>query len=154
MRESRYNVVVERGELTWVHNGLSGQVLAMPTREWADALSFLESDHARAAPAETLRDLTLARMLVTDDADELGVLEQRYRKATSDRTRFALTIVTSLGCNFDCPYCFEAKHPLPPPNNNLGGSNSFWKSRSALGVPDLMFRPLQVPLVSGEIGTQ
>ena len=31
----RYNVVLERDELTWVHNGLSGQVVAVPTDEWA-----------------------------------------------------------------------------------------------------------------------
>ncbi len=50
--------------------------------------------------------------------------------------------------------CFEAKDPLPPPNNNLAGSTFFWKSRSALDRPDLMFLPAQVPLVSNEIGAQ
>ncbi len=50
--------------------------------------------------------------------------------------------------------CFEARRPLPPPNNNLAGSTFFWKSRSALGVPDLMFLPWQVPYVSDEIGAQ
>jgi choline dehydrogenase len=47
--------------------------------------------------------------------------------------------------------CFEAKRPLPPPNNNLAGSTLFWESRSALGVPDLMFLPVQVPLLTDEI---
>ena len=47
--------------------------------------------------------------------------------------------------------CFEAKHPLPPPSNNLGGSVAFWKSRPALDVPDLMVLPMQVPFVSDEI---
>jgi choline dehydrogenase len=50
--------------------------------------------------------------------------------------------------------CFEAKRPLPPPNNNLGGSTFFWKSRSELGVPDLKFVSIGVPLVSAEIGAQ
>src|SRR5215468_2854503 len=50
--------------------------------------------------------------------------------------------------------CFEAKHPLPAPNNNLGGSTCFWKSRPALGRPDLMFVPVQVPLVSDEVAAR
>ncbi len=50
--------------------------------------------------------------------------------------------------------CFEAKRPLPPPNNNLGGSTFFWKSRSELGVPDLKFVAPGVPLVSSEIAAQ
>src|SRR5947208_9489530 len=51
------------------------------------------------------------RMLVADNTDEIDLLAQRYEFTRHDPTRFALTIVTSLGCNFDCPYCFEAKHP-------------------------------------------
>jgi choline dehydrogenase len=50
--------------------------------------------------------------------------------------------------------CFEAKHPLPAPNHNLGGSAFFWKSRSALSRPDLMVLPVQVPWVADEIRAQ
>jgi choline dehydrogenase len=50
--------------------------------------------------------------------------------------------------------CFEAKHPLPAPNNNLGGSACFWKSRPALDRPDLMVLPVQAALVSDEIAAR
>ncbi|MDE3159140.1 MAG: GMC family oxidoreductase N-terminal domain-containing protein, partial [Acidobacteriota bacterium] len=50
--------------------------------------------------------------------------------------------------------CFEVKHPLPAPNNNLGGSACFWKSRPALDRPDLMVLPVQGPLVSDEIAAR
>src|SRR4029079_7002018 len=106
----RYNVVVERGDRVWVHNGLSGVTLAVGSGEWRDLDRFLDGED-RAPSFETLRALTGARMIVNDDTDEVGVLERRYRSSTTDRTTFALTIVTSLGCNFDCPYCFEAKVP-------------------------------------------
>ena len=109
MRQSRYNVVVGRGERTWIHNGLSGQVVEVDTGVWQDALAFLSGDHGRLPAVETLRDLTRARMLVSDDTDEVATLERRYRTGTADRSSFALTIVSSLGCNFDCPYCFENK---------------------------------------------
>ncbi|HEX4685343.1 MAG TPA: radical SAM protein [Nocardioides sp.] len=109
MRQSRYNVAVERGDRTWVHNGVSGQVFAVDSGEWSGVLAFLDGDYTHMPTVETLRHLTVARMLVNDDADELGVLERRYRAATSDRSSFGLTIVSSLGCNFDCPYCFEDK---------------------------------------------
>src|SRR5262245_3746167 len=50
--------------------------------------------------------------------------------------------------------CFEARHPLPAPNNNLSGGAFFWKSRSALGRPDLMCLSLHVPLVTADIAAQ
>jgi choline dehydrogenase len=50
--------------------------------------------------------------------------------------------------------CFEAKHPLPAPNYNLGGSACFWKSQPALDRPDLMVLPVQAPLVSDEIAAR
>src|SRR5262249_41572969 len=50
--------------------------------------------------------------------------------------------------------CFEVKHPLPAPNNNLGGTACFWKSRPALARPDLMVLAAQAALVSDEIATR
>src|SRR5262249_49413119 len=50
--------------------------------------------------------------------------------------------------------CFEAKHPLPAPKHNLGGSACFWKSRPAERRPDLMVIPVQVPLVCDEIAAR
>jgi uncharacterized protein len=77
--------------------------------EWAAVEHFLSGETGPSTALETLRDLTVARMLVNDDLEELEVLERRFRAGTGDRTAFGLTIVTSLGCNFDCPYCFQVK---------------------------------------------
>ncbi len=60
---------------------------------------------------DLLERMAHGRMLVADDTDEIDLLARRYELTRDDTSRFALTIVTSLGCNFDCPYCFEAKHP-------------------------------------------
>jgi uncharacterized protein len=110
LRTSRYNVVLERDQRVWIYNGVSGRTIALDAEDWAATLAFL--DGAEHHPDLTLlRDLTLGRMIVRADLDELELLERRYRAGTSDGTTFALTIVTSLGCNFDCPYCFEAKTP-------------------------------------------
>jgi uncharacterized protein len=58
-----------------------------------------------------LEQMAHGRMLVPDGADEIDLLAKRYELTRFDTTHFAYTLVTSLGCNFDCPYCFEAKHP-------------------------------------------
>src|SRR5262249_56175419 len=47
--------------------------------------------------------------------------------------------------------CFEAKHPLPALNYNLGGSACFWKSRPPLDSPDLLALPVQPPPSSPDI---
>ena len=86
-------------------------LLAVSPDQWRAVGRFLDGDDARPPTAETLHDLAGGRMIVTDDTDELEVLGRRYHASTHDRSSFALTIVTSLGCNFDCPYCFEAKVP-------------------------------------------
>ena len=106
MKESRYNVWVEDEQYAYVYNGVSGGLLRTSKR---DRVQF------RRNPAEVsaslLEDLAHGRMIVPDGADELELLRARYEHTRGDLTQFGLTIVTSLGCNFDCPYCFEAKHP-------------------------------------------
>ena len=111
MKESRYNVWVERDGAAYVFNGVSGGLLRVPLEEHRALRSFLAGERGAACSPALLRDMAVGRMLVTDDFDELDLLAARYQASRYDTGQFALTIVTSLGCNFDCPYCFEAKHP-------------------------------------------
>ena len=108
MRQSRYNVVVEREDRVWVYNGLSGMTSSMDHDEWQLVTGFLSGGQSASLRA-SLVELVQGRMIVGDDIDELEVLERRFRASTVDRTSFGLTIVTSLGCNFDCPYCYQVK---------------------------------------------
>ena len=113
MKESRYNVWVERADAAYVYNGVSGALLQIPRDDVPGLRAYLADDRdADAACSPTLlADLIRGRMLVRDGFDEFAFLAGRYQTSRHDTRHFALTIVTSLGCNFDCPYCFEAKHP-------------------------------------------
>ena len=106
LKPSRYNVWIERGDTAYVYNGLSGGLLGLPiqVKRQIDRGSF-ELNRS------VLDNLERGLMLIPDDLDELELLGDHYDATRRDRSRFALTLVTSLGCNLACPYCYEAKHP-------------------------------------------
>src|SRR5262245_20568268 len=111
MKESAYNVWVEHDSSAFVFNGISGALLRLPQEDYLALRRFLADGMASPCSPNVLAHLIDGLMLVPSDADEIAVLARRYETTRNDRSHFALTIVTSLGCNFDCPYCFEAKHP-------------------------------------------
>ena len=111
MKESRFNIWVEHAGAFYVYNGVSGALLRISREDYLALQDFLSNrDNVNCRPA-LLSDLVLGQMLVSDDSDELAFLSKRYQLSRFDTTHLGLTIVTSLGCNFDCPYCFESKHP-------------------------------------------
>src|SRR5689334_10679768 len=110
MKESRYNIWLEHDEDAYVFNGISGALLRVSGEDRDAFQRVLAGDQQPGCSLELLEHLASGRMLIANDSDELELLEKRYRSSRDDMSHFALTIVTSLGCNFDCPYCFEAKH--------------------------------------------
>ncbi len=111
MKESRYNVWADRDGAFHVYNGVSGALLRVSAAEHAALRRFLAGEQPSDCPPRLLEQMAVGRMLVPDDGDELAMLALRYKLSRHDTTHLGLTLVTSLGCNFDCPYCFEAKHP-------------------------------------------
>jgi uncharacterized protein len=93
-----------------LHSGMSGNVMMVPAAAWSRVEAFCDGDDDGEGIEEQLEALVRGRFITTEDVDELAVLRSRYLQS-----RFAgplgLTVVTSLGCNFDCPYCFEDKTP-------------------------------------------
>jgi uncharacterized protein len=110
-RESRYNIWTERGSRMFVYNGVSGGLLAMSKSDYDDLRAVLGGDDEARFSEELLGKMLGGRMLVSEDFDELDFLATRYAFSRYNRQVFGLTLVPSLGCNFDCPYCFEDKHP-------------------------------------------
>jgi uncharacterized protein len=100
---------VEHGEDDYVFNGVSGGLLRVPREERARLEAFLGEESDDCSP-DLLERLARGRMLIGDETDELALLSRRYHGTRWNRGRLGLTVVTSLGCNFDCPYCFEDKH--------------------------------------------
>jgi len=111
MRASRYNVWVEEDGADYLYNGMSGALLRLGAGERGVVEGYLGGERGTGVSAALLESLARGRMLVSDDTDEVALLAKRYELSRNDTSRLALTIVTSLGCNFDCPYCFEDKHP-------------------------------------------
>lgn len=66
-----------------------------------DELDSLEEDHPM------LRRFRERGLIV--DFDEREALEAKGRMACADGQSIGLTVCPTMGCNFDCPYCFE-KH--------------------------------------------
>jgi uncharacterized protein len=111
VKESQYNFWQPTATGFALYNGVSGYLIRLSKQERSAVQSFLDgSDDIDCAP-HLLEDLVRARMIVNDDTDEVAYLRKRYLAGRFDKSRMGLTIVTSLGCNFDCPYCFENKHP-------------------------------------------
>jgi uncharacterized protein len=110
MKESNYNVWVEHDESWYVFNGVSGALLCLSQEEYSSFRQYMAGDEEVACSVELLEKLAYGRVFIPDSADEVAFLEDRYKTSRGETDNFTLTIVTSLGCNFDCPYCFEAKH--------------------------------------------
>jgi uncharacterized protein len=104
MKVSKYNIWAEHLDKLYVYNGLTGSLL-QTNHELRERL---EKGDVPDPPPKGLHD---AGVIVDDDKDELSILEARYNYGRTARTKLALTILSSLGCNFDCPYCYEAKRP-------------------------------------------
>src|SRR5215469_12791610 len=104
MKESRYNIWIRRGQESYVYNGVSGGLLRMSARDEAAFRAFLIDESRADCSPSVLENLVRGRMLLNEATDELTFLEQRYAQNRDNTDVLALTLVTSLGCNFDCPY--------------------------------------------------
>ncbi len=111
MRWSAYNIWVDRHPTRYVFNVLSGRFLSLSTERYERVQRWLDTGETDGLEEHVLRGLTEHRVLISEDVDELRVLKGRWNIGGHDPRRLGLTVVTSLGCNFDCGYCFEDKHP-------------------------------------------
>ncbi len=111
LKFSRYNVWSELDGRAGVFNGLTGSFTVMDAVDRRRIESFVHVGGPGDGVEALLTDLVSKRVIVNAGHDELAELRRRYDDTRWRSDALAYTVVTSLGCNFDCPYCFESKHP-------------------------------------------
>lgn len=111
MKASQYNIEVDYNGSVYVFNGVTGALIKIPKYNYDLLHIFLSNQENCICPPKLLEQLIRGKMLVADEVNELDFLSLRYKAGREDTSNFSLTIVTSLGCNFDCTYCFEEKYP-------------------------------------------
>lgn len=107
---SRYNIWAEEDGAAFVFNGVSGALVQMTSEKRAKTELAVAAGPADPEDEATLVQLVRMSVVVSDDVDELARLERRYEAARSAGP-FAVTIVPTVACNLDCPYCYEDKQP-------------------------------------------
>lgn len=105
MKLSKYNEYTKKEDNLIIYNSVSSGVLLLNKDYQKDLENFLKTGNAKYS--EMIEGLKKSQMLVDDEIDELGRLELSSRISRFSTENLSLTIATTSGCNFRCPYCYE-----------------------------------------------
>lgn len=109
---SKYNIFISNKEESLIYNSFSGALSIFNNDEMVLMNQWCEDFPKQLARENQvfLDKVLINNFLVPNDVDETAILEQKYQKQKNDTESMSLTILPTLGCNFDCNYCFEGKN--------------------------------------------
>lgn len=110
MKKSRYNLILKTKDSHYLAFNSTSCALAEVDPDFLETLENIETiDYAKLdAPKKQLIDTMQAgNYIVNDEIDELKILKYRHLVGKYDFASLGLVIALTLGCNFDCPYCYE-----------------------------------------------
>jgi len=94
--------------LTLAYNSLSGNLISLGGEAGCRVASALNEKRVPDQEGSAYyQELTDGSFLVEKDINELNVVKEIWRKGQRKQSDVMLTILPTLSCNFECPYCFE-----------------------------------------------
>lgn len=104
MKKSKFNIYHSEKPY-FVANTLTGACILLSREE----LSDLQNEGIGNFSNNELEILKERGILIESSLDEIGLLRNAYNQCKYDSYKATITIAPSLGCNFDCIYCYEKK---------------------------------------------
>lgn len=102
---SRYNIVFERNKKRYLWNTLTDALIALDE----DGFAYL-NDYDGCEDNEPYFEVLRKNGCIVDERyDELGkvLFDEKATMLNDEPTGLHYTIAPGLGCNYNCPYCFE-----------------------------------------------
>ncbi len=111
VRKSRYNHLFKKEDKSFLYNSLTNSFALIDD----DLFEILSEKSKNVISIDKLDTDTLAllrKMKAVDVDDDTEIKKLRYYTLSQRFNPYSLslTINPTLGCNFACPYCFEASH--------------------------------------------
>ena len=105
---SRYNHFhsLEDGSVGAI-NLFTNATLALPPDAWRRAQLLLKNPDIADLDPDLHALFRSTGFIVDEDFDELSALEEIFKISKGGARQFSLGIITSLQCNFRCPYCYQ-----------------------------------------------
>lgn len=108
MKKSYYTIVEKYKGKEYLINTRTRAVAQIFSEEKDELLSFLSNpEDVKYKYFYVLQD---NGFIVESDLDELVEMEYLYSQQFFNYKNFDITILPTLKCNFNCPYCFENEH--------------------------------------------
>lgn len=106
--ESRFNVLVPlRSDRTLVFNSVTERMVLLSADETSSL--YHPNNTQTSEQQDSLKRLAAGGFIVRHSHDELSWVKERYERKRNAKHSLTVTIVTTLGCNLACGYCFQGK---------------------------------------------
>jgi uncharacterized protein len=115
LRASRYNLAVDCGNVVMMTNLVTRAMLELERDAYETFCSLADGTAVTGvSAADTERNEFVAALrqgmfLVPDDLDELQYIRLLVQQARHDARELGVVIAPTMGCNFNCHYCFESR---------------------------------------------
>lgn len=108
MKVSKYNKLFKLNENDYVFNSYTC-ALANVNKEFFNFYDKVKNDENFHTDNKVFKDMIEGGIIVENDCDEVVELEKRYWSNRDNINAVSYTILPTLNCNYNCPYCYEQK---------------------------------------------
>jgi uncharacterized protein len=109
MKTSKYNIWFTHRDKKFVYNAITCALAEVHNTELKEIENIPNLNDLTERQLTNLNKLKQSGFIVDDNVDELNIVKYRNYKGKFATKGLRLTILPTLACNFDCPYCFESR---------------------------------------------
>ncbi|MCM3205983.1 radical SAM/SPASM domain-containing protein [Paenibacillus illinoisensis] len=105
-KKSMFNLFFDHQNQAFIYNSHTGGFVTL-NDEYKRSFKLLSQNNWNEIPNEHIKNFKDGGFIVDKDLDEYLIYKYLTNRSKYSNDSFALTIATTLQCNFRCPYCYE-----------------------------------------------
>ena len=103
MKLSNYNIYEKENGICYIANTITGAIIGLSERELDSLLDGNFQDFSE----DEIDSFKNMGILLPAKIDEIALMRQAYNTCKYSFEKSTITIMPTLECNFNCPYCYE-----------------------------------------------